>query len=306
VKKRLSSFAPYLFIGVAGAAALYAVGRNRQQLVAVLDQLDPLAILISMLFGVLGTVATFFLWRQVLMGYGVDPPQSDSFHVFFVSQLGKYLPGAVWPVVAQMEFGKKIGAGRRTMLATNALTLALGLTVGLLVGAALLPFASISALRTFRWFFLFLPVLVALLHPRTIPGVLNWLLRRMGRPEVAEQLAWSAMWRAAGWALLSWVLLGLHLYALTSGLGVSGPRVLAATIGGFALAASAGILFIPAPAGAGVRDVVLIVTLGVSMSSAQALAVGLASRVLLIVVDLLMTALAVLAARLWRGDRTSV
>jgi len=114
------------------------------------------------------------------------------------------------------------------------------------------------------------------------------------------------MWRAAGWALLSWVLLGLHLYALTSGLGVTGPRILAVTIGGFALASSVGILVVPAPAGAGIRDVVLIATLGVSMTGAEALGVGLASRALLIVVDLLMTALALLVSRLWQADRTSV
>lgn len=306
MKKRLGRIAPYLFVVLAGAAAVYAISRRRDELAAALDHLGPLAVMTSMLFGMLGTCSSFLLWRQILLGLGVDPPQSESFRVFFVSQLGKYLPGSVWPVAAQMEYGKKTGMGRRTMLAANALTLALSVAVGLIVAAALLPLSSASALRTFGWSFLFLPFLLALLHPRAIPGLLDWLFERIGRPPLGQRLAWSATLRAAGWALLSWVLLGLHLYALTSGLGVDGPRVLAATIGGFALAVSAGILFIPAPAGAGVRDVVLIATLGVSMTGAQALGVGLASRVLLIVVDLLMTALAVLGSRLWRSDRASV
>jgi hypothetical protein len=306
VRRRLGRIAPYLFIGLAGAAAVYAVSKNRHQLAVVLDHLGPVAVLASVLFGMLGTCASFLLWRQLLLGLGVDPPLNESFHVFFVSQLGKYLPGSVWPVVAQMEFGKKTGIARRTMLAANALTLALGLAVGLIVGAALLPLTGTSALRTFGWFFLVLPFLFALLHPRTIPGLLDWLFKRMGRPLLGQRLAWSTMFRAAGWALFSWVMLGLHLYALTSGLGVSGPRVLAATIGGFALAASAGILFVPAPAGAGIRDAVLIATLGVSMTGAQALGVGLASRVLLIVVDLLMATLGVLVSRLWRSEHAPV
>jgi hypothetical protein len=306
VKRRLGRIAPYLFIVLAGAAAVYAISKRRDQLAVALGHLGLLAVVASVLFGMLGTCSSFMLWRQILLGLGVDPPRPESFRVFFVSQLGKYLPGSVWPVVAQMEFGKKTGMGRRTMLAANALTLALGVAVGLIVGAALLPLSSSSALRAFGWFYLFLPFLLVLLHPRTIPGLLDWLFKRIGRTPLGQRLAWSAMWRAAGWALLSWVLLGLHLYALTSGLGVTGPRVLAATIGGFALAASAGILFVPAPAGAGIRDVVLIATLGVSMSGAQALGVGLTSRVLLIVVDLLMAALAVLGSRLWRSDRSSV
>jgi hypothetical protein len=253
-----------------------------------------------MSFGMLGTGATFLVWRQMLLGLGVDAPRVSSFRVYFVGQLGKYLPGSVWPVMAQMEFGKKEGIARRTMLAANALSLALCLAVGLILGAALLPLTSTSALQTFGWFYLFLPFLLALLHPRTIPGLLDWLFQRMGRAPLGQRVAWSVMLRAAGWALLSWILLGLQLYALTSGLGVDGPRVLAGAIGGFALAVSAGILFIPAPAGAGVRDLVLIATLGVSMTGAQALGIGLASRVLLIIVDLLMAALAVLSSRLLR------
>ncbi|MEP7017986.1 MAG: lysylphosphatidylglycerol synthase domain-containing protein [Actinomycetota bacterium] len=306
MKSRLGHLAPYIFVMLAAGAAIFAISKRRDELVLALGHLGPLSVGFSLLFGMLGTCVSYLLWRQILLGLGVEPPLSGSFRVFFVGQLGKYLPGSVWPVVAQMAYGKTKGIARRTILAANALTLALSLAVGLILGAVLLPFSSTSALRTFRWFFLFLPFLLALLHPRTIPGLLDWLFKRIGRPPLGERLAWSAMWRAAAWALLSWILLGLHLFALTGGLGVTGPRVLAATIGGFALAASAGVLFVPAPAGAGIRDVVLIATLGVSMTGAQALGIGLASRVLLIVVDLLMAALAVFGAGLLRRDRSSV
>lgn len=304
--KRLGRIVPYVFIVLAVAAAAYAISGRGAELAVVLGHLGPLAVVASLIFGMLGTAASFLIWRELLLGLGVDPPRPSSFRLYFVSQLGKYLPGSVWPVLAQMEFGKKTGIARRTMLAANALTLALGLAVGLILGAALLPLTSPSALRTFGWFFLFLPFLLALLHPRTTPGLLDWLFKRIGRAPLGQRLAWSATLRAAGWALLSWVFFGLHLYALTSGLGVVGPRVLAATIGGFALAASVGILVVPAPAGAGVRDVVLIATLGFSMTGAQALGVGLASRGLLIIADLLMAALGVLGSRLWRSERTPV
>lgn len=305
MKRRLGRIAPQLFLVLAGAAAIYTISGRRDELVAALDPLEPIALLASVLFGMLGAGASFMLWCQVLLGLGAAPSRLESFHVFFVSQLGKYLPGSVWPVVAQMEFGKKAGTGRRTMLAANALTLALNVAVGLIVGAALLLVASSSALRTFGWFLLFVPFLLALLHPRSIPGLLDWLFKRIGRPPLGQRLPWSATVRAAGWALLSWVLLGLHLYALTSGLGMSGPRILAASIGGFALAVCVGILVVPAPAGAGIRDVVLIATLGLWMTGAQALGIGLVSRVLMIVADLLLAALAVLVSRLWRSERTS-
>jgi len=121
----LGRIAPYLFIVLAVAAAVYAVSKRRDELAMMLGHLGPLTVVVSLLFGLLGTCASFMLWRQILFGLGVDPPRSESFRVYFVSQLGKYLPGSVWPVVAQMEFGKKTGMGRRTMLAANALSLAL-------------------------------------------------------------------------------------------------------------------------------------------------------------------------------------
>jgi glycosyltransferase 2 family protein len=62
-------------------------------------------------------------------------------------------------------------------------------------------------------------------------------------------------------------------------------------VGGMALAISAGVLFVPAPAGAGVRDVILTLVLSASLSSAQALAVVVASRVMQVGADVLLAGL---------------
>jgi glycosyltransferase 2 family protein len=59
-----------------------------------------------------------------------------------------------------------------------------------------------------------------------------------------------------------------------------------------ALAISAGVLFIPAPAGAGLREVILVLVLRSALTPGQALAVAVGSRVLLIVADLLLAGLA--------------
>jgi hypothetical protein len=210
--------------------------------------------------------------------------------VFFVSQLGKYLPGSVWPVLAQMEYGRRTEVGRKNMLAANALTVALSLSVGLMVAALTLPLASADAVHRYWWAFACLPFLIALLHPKAVPGAINMVFRRLGRETMSSELTWATMIRSSGWALLSWLAFGLHLYILVAGIGVHGWHVLAECIGGFALAACAGILVIPAPAGAGIRDAVLIASLAPSLGSGSALAVGLVSRVVLIAVDLLMAA----------------
>jgi uncharacterized membrane protein YbhN (UPF0104 family) len=94
------------------------------------------------------------------------------------------------------------------------------------------------------------------------------------------------------WSLLSWLLLGLHLFVLIRALGAHGAQSFAAAAGGAAFAVAVGIAFIPAPAGAGVRDAVLVLTLTPSIGSTAALAAALVSRVLLVAVDLILAAVA--------------
>jgi uncharacterized membrane protein YbhN (UPF0104 family) len=304
VIRRLSRFAPVLFVGIALAGAAYAVGKHADELVQVLGRLSLLSIVGSTACGIAGVGLTFFMWREVLHGLGAPVPMVAAARVFFVSQLGKYIPGSVWPVMAQMEYGRRTNTGRRTMLTANALTIALSLTAGMIAAAVCLPFASTHALHRYAWVFLFLPVLILGLHPRVVPAMLDWIFRRIGRAPLDQRLPWGSVVRAIAWAFGSWLLLGLHLYVLLRGVGVTDWHAFPAAIGGFALAVTAGLLFVPAPAGAGIRDAVLIATLAAITDAPTAIAVGLASRVLLIVVDVLLAGVAEFGARVLPGADT--
>jgi uncharacterized membrane protein YbhN (UPF0104 family) len=92
--------------------------------------------------------------------------------------------------------------------------------------------------------------------------------------------------------LASFVTLGLHVGVLVMAIDKPKLSTLVLCIGGMALAVCAGVLFIPAPAGAGVRDVILSLVLGGVLRPGAALAVVVASRALLVVADLLLAALA--------------
>jgi hypothetical protein len=59
-----------------------------------------------------------------------------------------------------------------------------------------------------------------------------------------------------------------------------------------ALAIPLGVLFIPAPAGAGIRDVILVLVLSAPLGAGPALGVVIVSRVLLIIGDLLLAGIA--------------
>ncbi len=277
--------------------AFIAVYRDRHTFFETIKNIGAEAVVASALCGLLGVASTYLIWREVLSGLGVDLPFGSGARVFFTSQLGKYVPGSVWPVVMQMEAGKARGASRRTMLGANLTTIVLSCTGGLIAAAILLPVYDAHALDHYWWGLLALPLLLALLHPRALPGLMDRVFLLLHRPPLGERLDARHEARAFAWSLPMWLFLGLHLSILAGAASHWDASVFLLCIGGMALAVSLGILFIPAPAGAGVRDVILVLVLGSVMGSAQALAVVVASRAILIACDVAIAGLAAVTVR---------
>ena len=97
---------------------------------------------------------------------------------------------------------------------------------------------------------------------------------------------------ASAWAFASWVFNGLHIWLLATRLGAPAGKAALLALGGFAFAWSVGFLVVFAPAGAGIRDVLLVATLGPVLGVAAATAVALVSRVLMTIGDLITAAAA--------------
>ena len=289
---RLRALLGGLVIAAVVAGASIAIYHQRHSFASALHKVGVLVMIAGFLAGMAGVAATLPIWRTVLAGLDVHLPWGAAARVFFTSQLGKYLPGSVWPVLIQMEAGRARGAARRTMLAANVITIVLSCTVGLCAAAVLLPLSDATALRRYWWLLLALPFLLGLLHPRAIPALLDRLFGLLHRPPMGERLPLRSSLVASMWSLVSFAALGGHVAIIAVAIGGGGAKTVVLSIGGMALALSAGVLFIPAPAGAGVRDVILTLVLRGTLTSGQALAAVVASRALLIAADLVLAGLA--------------
>lgn len=282
----LRAAAGVVVVALTVAAAIIAILRERHAFDDALSRLGTWNALASFALGTAGVGLTYPVWRSVLRGLDLTMPGGPGARVFFVSQLGKYLPGSIWPVLMQMEAGRAHGATRRTMLIANLFTLVLGCSTGLALACVLLPLSDAHALAHYWWLFLALVVLLPLLHPRAMPAVINRAAALVHLGESEQQLPVRTTARATGFVLASYLLLGAHVGLLAVAIGGGGFSTFVLCTGGMALALPAGVLFIPAPSGAGVRDVILALVLSYRLDAGQALAVILSSRVLLIAVDL--------------------
>jgi len=277
-------------------AVAVVLSRNRQAFIDSIDKVGVGGIVLSVAAALVGVGGTYLQWRAVLIGLDVRLGVAEGARVFFVSQLGKYLPGSVWPVVMQMEAGRRRGANRRTMLAANLITVLLSVCVGVVLAGLLLPFSVPAALHRFWWALAALPLLVVLALPRSLPFLLDRLLKVLRRAPLDVVMTGSATRTALGWSALSWVALGTHLAVLVAAIGKPSLGLLALCVGAMGLAVSAGVLFLPAPAGAGMREVALGYVLVAVLTSGQVVAVVIASRVILLLADLLMAGLVVLTS----------
>lgn len=288
---RVRELVGVLLLALVLVAVAVAVSRNWLAFVDSIHKIGAEGVALSLSAALVGVFSTYLQWRSVLIGLGVRFGVLEGARVFFVSQLGKYLPGSVWPVVMQMEAGRSRGANRKTMLAANLITVLLSVFAGVVVAGLLLPFAFPAALQRFWWALATLPLLLILAHPRSVPFLLDRLLRALGREPLNVQMTGSATMIALGWSALTWVALGIHLTVLAAAVGTPSLTLLVLCTGGMALAVSAGVLFLPSPAGAGMREIVLGYVLLAALSSGQVVAVVIASRVIVLLADLLLAGL---------------
>ncbi|MEP7019610.1 MAG: lysylphosphatidylglycerol synthase domain-containing protein [Pseudonocardiales bacterium] len=286
-----------LVVTVVVGAACLAIYSQRHSFADALQSIGGWPLLASLVVGMLSVALTLPAWLVVLHGLGVEMSLAAGARVFFVSQLGKYLPGSVWPVLIQMEAGRARGASRRTMLAANLITLILSCAACLTLACLLLPLSGAPALEGYWWLLAALPFLLGLLHPRAVPWLLDRAFGLLGRAPLALRLHLRDSARASAWALLAFVVLGMHVAILALAIDGGGVSTVLLCIGGTGLAVTAGVLFVPAPAGAGVRDAVLALVLSSTLNSGQALAVVVASRAILILADVLLAAAAALTLR---------
>lgn len=285
---------------VVTVAAIGAIYRERGAFVDALRDFGLGPAVLAFLFACAGTALTFPIWQTVLRGFGAAMSTIPAARLFYVSQLGKYLPGAVWPILLQTEGARVRRIPARIILVGNLTTLVISCGVGLALGSLLLPAQGTEVFRRYWWTLLALSVLVLLLRPRTLALVVNTVFRFFGRPMLAQPLSGHALARAAGWSCGAWVCLGAHVAVLCAALGAGGFREFLVCLGGVGLAISAGVLFVPAPAGSGAREVILLLALMAIVPRGEALAVVVTSRVLTLGADLSLAAIAVL---LTRGQR---
>ena len=237
------------------------------------------ALLVSALAGLVLATAWWYCLRIVGHGRAVN----DVLAWYFGGEIGKYLPGGIWAIVGRGELSVRGGIDRRTSYASTLLSLgAIVVSGGWFCGVVgPLAVALGDAPTWVAWFALALPLGAALLHPRVVGLGLRLMHVALRGDRMLTVPSWGAMCRLTVLTLPSWLFVGGASVLVTASLGYEQS---AAAVSMAAVAAwTVGIVAVPVPAGAGLREIVFAALCG--LGAAPGVIVATVSRLLYVLVD---------------------
>lgn len=285
------------FLVLAFALLVAALVSRWDEVAEAMTALDIGWVVLALAVSLLGLGASMMSWRALLSGLHATLPVRACARIYFLGQIGKYIPGSLWPVLAQAELGRDHGVPRARSGVVAMLSVLVSLVTGVAVAAAGLALSSPEALAAYGWTLLVIPLGAVALWPPVLTREVALALRLARRPGQAQDIGAGAVIRSVLWAVAMWVLFGVHAWALVVGLGASGPRLGLLATGAYALAWTVGFLVIILPAGAGAREAALVLALSGVLTEGQALVVAVISRAVMIAADAMAAGGAAMAMR---------
>jgi len=242
------------------AVVLWFFGRSlleqRSAIGARWDELHPAWGLLALSgFVVLISYAVLIeTWRRTVEAWGAQIAWTSAARIWFVSNLGKYVPGKVWQIGAMSLLAEQSGvpavAAAGSSLVVNLVNLLAGMLVVLLTAAQLIPGARVVPM-------LLIVTVLALATPWLLPWIARLASLVLRKPIAEPKVPPSAMFVALVGCMIAWVLYGVAFQLLAAALFGSTSGTTASYIAVFTLSYLAGYVFLFAPGGIGAREDVL-------------------------------------------------
>ncbi len=285
-------------IGVAGIAfVVRRIVRDRAEIADAMSSANVAWLVVGGISGMVAMALIGMNWLLILRHTGAVAPWRRGMSWFFVGQLGKYVPGGIWPIVGQAELAHRGATPRGAAYSSTAMSMVatfLGAaTVAALTGlisppdGRLLPTAIVAGLA----------LAFGVLMTPAARSAIDRLARRVTTKELRlpEQRWFTVLVVRHLPVWLSFA--GMNIFAVVA-LGSDLDATLVVTLV-FVTCVSwmAGFVVVGVPGGIGVRETVFISMMTAPLGAGVAVSAAVLSRVVSIVVDLLGAAVSVPIAR---------
>ena len=230
-------------------------------------------------------------WRRILLAWGEQIGFADAARIWFVSNLGKYVPGKIWQIgamgVMAQQRNVSPAAAAGSAIVSTVVNIATGMAVGLIAagravnaisgGHPALAVAFIAAILG-----------SVILLPTLMPFGLAWVKRLTGRELALGAFPRRAVYIAIVGNVVAWIAYGIAFHLFVSGVLGSARGGVADYIATYASSYVIGYLAFVVPGGLGVREAAQtsVLTALQLTTAPQAVVVAVTSRLWLTVLEL--------------------
>lgn len=279
---KLASFVGVL-IGIAGVAfVIRTILTKREQVGDAFAQLNGVTLIVSLLLGLSAMTLIGYVWTRMLVTRGHHAPPRSAMAWYFAGQLGKYVPGGIWPIVGRAELAVRGGVPRPDAYAATGLSMVttyLAAALAICIGSlASWTYPSVGILGIFGFALGFLAFANTTLR-RAVLAALSRVTPRATALTEPRRLLVLTLTQLPAWILMS---LSTSVTASAFGADIGIAHMLFITSASWL----AGFVVVGVPGGIGVRESVFTALAGTALTPGVAVSLALASRVVFIAVDL--------------------
>jgi len=279
---KLASFVGVL-IGIAGVAfVVRTILTKKEQVGDAFAQLNGITLIVSLLLGLSAMTLIGYVWTRMLVTRGHHAPPRSAMAWYFAGQLGKYVPGGIWPIVGRAELAVRGGVPRPDAYAATGLSMVttyLAAALAICIGSLASWTYPLVGILGFSGFSLgFLAFGNATLR-RAVLAALSRVTPRATALTEPRRLLVLTLTHLPAWILMS---LSTSVTASAFGADIGIAHMLFITSASWL----AGFVVVGVPGGIGVRESVFTALAGTALTPGVAVSLALASRVVFIAVDL--------------------
>ena len=270
-------------IGVAGVAFVVRTLISKWDEVSdAFSQVDAINLVLSLLLGLAAMTSIGWIWVTMIVARSHNVRHRNAMSWYFTGQLGKYVPGGIWPIVGRAELAVRNGIPRLDAYASTGLSLvttyaAAVVTIG--IGAAVTTGQRLIAVL--------IAVGIVLAYAAFSQPSLRAVIIRIATRVSSSASSLTDPKRLARLTVLhipAWILMSLSTSVTATAFGakISIADMLFITTTSWL----AGFVVVGVPGGIGVREAVFTSLAGGIIGTPMAVSLALMSRVIFIAVDL--------------------
>ncbi len=254
----------------------------------------PWPLIVSFALALAFWFATGVGWNLMVRCLGGRVALRKGMRIYFLSNLGWYVPGKVWFAVGRAYLGQQVGISLGVISTSVLMEMVLSLTSSALMTTLALPL--LSPVLGSKGLYLGIVALVfglAVLHPALMKPVLALLERLLPGPKqtTSPPVRYAVMLALLAGYLLIWGFVGAAFFVLLNAVHPLPIAWLPTVAAIYAASWMAGFLT-PAPSGLGVREGAMILLLGQYLPVPAVTAAAILFRVWLTLAEVLWAAVA--------------